>query len=119
MTFDEWFDDRYPADKMGLPAMRIAFREVAEAAWEAKRKENFTELYLDTSDAVLATLTNDEVCDALNESSSLALHSGEKEEVFLSNIAKGGLKISDEDKYIVHICYVIKRYFELSSGEES
>lgn len=38
LTFDEWFDERFPQLSESQGALRLAFREIALDAWNASRE---------------------------------------------------------------------------------
>ena len=58
MTFNEWFEQRYPPEGEALTLVRESFREIARDAWEAAEFEGYKAGLMDGSETVRRLVRN-------------------------------------------------------------
>ncbi len=110
MTFEEWFDKEYPVEKMGLPTMRNAFKEVAEAAWNTVTGD-LDNLYLETVDTIMDLMDNDDLPDVLVNNCILNRSPLFAPDDYLRIIKENDLKVTDSDESILDVIFRVRKKF--------
>lgn len=58
MTFEEWFEQRYPPEGYFAALVRESFREIARDAWEAAEAEGYKAGLMDGGETVRRLVRN-------------------------------------------------------------